>query len=193
MLRHGQTEWSKSGQHTGRSDIPLTDEGRESARALAGQLQGLDFGWVACSPLGRSRETAELAGLAVDEYLDDLLEWDYGAYEGKTTTDIRAELNDPGWVIWDAYIPSGLTPGERPEDVGLRCQRVIARCLPYLADGQDVALVAHGHLLRMLTATWLHLEPRTGRLFRLDTGTVSALGFERTQRVIDVWNAGSLP
>lgn len=192
MLRHGETAWSVSGQHTGRSDIALTDNGRAAAAALAPHLAGHQFAWIACSPLQRARDTAQLAGLTPDVYLDDLLEWDYGALEGRTTAEIRAELDDPGWVVWDAHIPPGRTPGEQPEEVGRRCQRVIDACLPHVDSGQDVALVAHGHLLRMLTATWLHLEPRAGRLFKLETGTVSALGFERTQRVIDVWNSTSL-
>lgn len=192
MLRHGETPWSVSGQHTGRSDIGLTQAGRSAAAALAPQLAGHNFAWVACSPLQRARDTAHLAGLTPDDYLEDLLEWDYGALEGRTTADIRSELDDPQWVVWDAYIPPGQTPGEQPEQVGQRCQRVIDLCLPYLQGGEDVALVAHGHLLRMLTATWLRLEPRAGRLFKLETGTISALGFERSQRVIDLWNSPAL-
>lgn len=192
MLRHGQTQWSVSGQHTGLSDIPLTDEGRSAAARLAPSLAGHEFAWVACSPLQRAQDTAHLAGLTPDDLVDDLLEWDYGGYEGRTTAEIREELQDPEWVVWDGFIPPGRTPGEQPEDVGRRCQAVIDRCLPYLDAGDDVALVAHGHLLRMLTATWLRLEPRAGRLFKLETGTVSALGYERDQRVVELWNSYEL-
>lgn len=192
MLRHGQTEWSRSGQHTGRTDIALTDAGREAAARLKPQLAGHRFGWVACSPLQRARDTALLAGLHPAAYLDDLLEWDYGGFEGRTTAQIRSECDDPAWVIWDARIPPGATPGEQPEDVAVRCRRVLDACQTYLAEGQDVALVAHGHVLRILTATWLGLPARDGRLFALETGTVSYLSFEREQQVITLWNAPGL-
>ena len=192
MLRHGETAWSRSGQHTGRTDIPLTDAGRQAAAALKPHLAGHDFGWVACSPLGRARETAQLAGLEPDDYLDDLLEWDYGQFEGRTTSEIREQLADPEWVIWDATIGPGQTPGEQAEDVATRCSRVLGECQPFLARGEDVALVAHGHVLRILTATWLSLPARSGRLFALETGTVSYLSFERTQHVIELWNASGL-
>jgi len=193
MLRHGQTEWSRTGRHTGRTDVPLTQAGEQAAAALEPHLAGHDFAWVACSPLQRARETARLAGLHPDQYLDDLLEWDYGQFEGRTTADIRKQSHDPDWVIWDAHIGPGETPGEQPRDVAVRCQRVIERCEPYMADGHDVALIAHGHVLRILTATWLGLDPHAGRLFALETGTVSYLGFERTQRVVELWNAPGLP
>ncbi len=192
MLRHGQTQWSLSGQHTGRSDIPLTDAGRQAAAALAPELAGHTFAWVACSPLQRARDTAQLAGLHPDTLLDDLLEWDYGQFEGLTTTQIRDESHDPQWVIWNAHIGPGKTPGEQPEDVAVRCRRVLDLCQPYLSAGKDVALVAHGHVLRILTATWLGLPARDGRLFALETGTVSFLGFERDQPVIELWNAPRL-
>ncbi len=193
MLRHGQTAWSLSGQHTGRTDIPLTDAGRAAAQALATHLQGHNFPLVVCSPLQRARDTAALAGLTPDIVTDDLLEWDYGAFEGRTTSQIREQENDPQWVIWNAHIPSGTTPGEQPEDVAVRCRRVIELCEPYLQDGHEVALVAHGHVLRILTATWLGLAARDGRLFALETGTVSLLGYERLQPVISLWNAPGLP
>ena len=192
LLRHGETEWSRRGQHTGRTDIGLTDAGREAAARLKPHLAGHDFAWVACSPLQRSRDTALLAGLHPDVYLDDLLEWDYGGFEGRTTAQIRAERDEPEWVIWDTVIPPGATPGEQPEDVALRCRRVLEACQPYLADGRDIALVAHGHVLRILTATWLGLPARSGRLFALETGTVSYLSFERAQPVIELWNAPGL-
>jgi len=193
ILRHGETAWSVSGQHTGRTDIPLTDDGRAAARALAPHLAGHDFGLIACSPLQRTRETARLAGLTPDLLSDDLLEWDYGGFEGRTTSQIRRETGDPDWVIWNTRVPAGSTPGEQPEDVAVRCRRVLEMCHPHLVRGEDVALVAHGHLLRILTATWLELDPRSGRLFTLSTGTVSMLGFERAQHVIDLWNAAGLP
>jgi probable phosphoglycerate mutase len=193
LLRHGETEWSVSGQHTGRTDIPLTAHGRQAAAALAPHLAGHTFGYVACSPLQRARDTAHLVGLDPDDYLDDLLEWDYGGFEGRTTAQIREQLGDPTWVIWDSEIPAGQTPGEQPEDVAVRCRRVLARCDPYLQRGEDVALVAHGHVLRILTATWLNLDARAGRLFELATGTVSLLGHEREQRTIELWNAPGLP
>ncbi len=192
MLRHGQTEWSRSGQHTGRTDIALTDAGREAAARLKPHLAGHEFTWVACSPLQRARDTALLAGLTPEAYLDDLLEWDYGGFEGRTTAQIRADLEDPNWVIWEAHIPAGATPGEQPQDVAVRCHRVLELCEPYLAADQDVALVAHGHVLRILTATWLGLPARAGRLFMVETGTVSYLSFEREQRVITLWNAPGL-
>jgi probable phosphoglycerate mutase len=171
----------------------LTDHGRQAAAALAPHLDGHTFGYVACSPLQRARDTAALAGLTPDEYLDDLLEWDYGGFEGLTTTQIREDRRDPSWVIWDSEIPAGQTPGEQPEDVAVRCRRVLDRCEPHLQRGEDVALVAHGHVLRILTATWLGLQARDGRLFELATGTVSLLGHERAQRTIELWNAPGLP
>jgi len=187
LIRHGETEWSLSGQHTGRTDIPLTAAGQERADRLRPAIAHHDFGLELCSPLTRARDTAQRAGLR-PEVDPDLLEWDYGAWEGRTTADIRDELGDPGWVIWDHPIPAGPTPGEQPEDVAVRARRVIDRCLPVLAGGRDCALVAHGHVLRILTATWLGLPAVDGRLWALEAGYVSALGFEREQRVILRWN-----
>lgn len=192
LLRHGETEWSRTGRHTGRTDIPLTEAGRERATA-AGRLLRQRFGsrppgLVLCSPLSRARDTAALAGLRPDAYVDDLLEWDYGAWEGRTTADIRAELGDPTWVIWDHPVPPGATPGEQPDDVAGRARRVIERCAPVLTGGSDVVLVAHGHLLRILTATWLGLPAVDGRLFALDAGAVSLLGHEHETPVIAAWN-----
>lgn len=143
LVRHGETAWSRSGQHTGRTDIPLTDAGRANARALAPALAGIDAGLVLCSPLGRARETAALAGLVPDDYDDDLLEWDYGCWEGRTTAQIRADLGDPHWTVWDDDATAGTTPGERLADVAQRVTRVIARCAPVFADGRDCVLVAH--------------------------------------------------
>jgi len=187
LVRHGQTPWSLSGQHTGRTDVPLTPEGAAQADALADRLAGRRFGVVLSSPMERAVETAHRAGL-VPTIDDDLLEWDYGAWEGRTTADIRAELGDPDWVVWDHPVPSGRTPGEQAIDVARRASRVIGRCAPFLSSGQDCALIAHGHVLRILTATWLGLPAGSGRLFALAPATISALGFEREQRVISAWN-----
>lgn len=184
LLRHGETAWSKSGQHTGRTDIPLTDAGVEAARSVAGHLPSHPA-IVLCSPLGRAQETARLAGLEVTSIDPDLLEWDYGAYEGRTTAEIREELGDPTWTIWDAPIPNG----EQLEDVRERVQRVIDVCLPYVLDGKNCVLAAHGHVLRILTATWLGLPPVDGRLFALAPARISSLGFEHEQHVITEWNS----
>lgn len=187
LIRHGQTEWSESGQHTGRTDIPLTDRGRAQADALAARLADREFGLILASPMDRAEETAHRAGL-VPMSDPDLLEWDYGAWEGRTTAEIRAESGDPHWVIWDHPVPPGRTPGEGPDEVAVRAARVIARCLPELDRHRDCALIAHGHILRILTATWLGLPADAGRLFALAPATISALGFEREQRVIAAWN-----
>ena len=188
LLRHGETQWSRIGRHTGRTDIPLTAAGEARASAAEILLRDVDAGLVLCSPLVRARQTARLAGLEPDDYDDDLLEWDYGAWEGRRTADIRDELDDPTWVIWDHPVPQGVTDGEQPADVAARAARVIARAEPVLASGRAVVLVAHGHLLRILTATWLGLPPDAGRLFALDAGAVSRLGHEHEQRVITAWN-----
>lgn len=188
LLRHGDTEWASAGRHTGRTDIPLSPAGERVAEGRRADLEGHEFALVLTSPLSRARRTAELAGVRADATDDDLLEWDYGAWEGRTTTDIRAELGDPEWTIWDHAIPEGATPGEQTADVGARTRRVIARCMPEILQGRDCLLVAHGHVLRMLTATWLGLPARDGRLWALDAGGLSVLGWERTQPVIARWN-----
>ena len=189
LIRHGETEWSRAGRHTGRTDLPLTPDGEAAARSLRPAVSAWQPGLVLCSPLSRARDTARLAGLSPDAYTDDLLEWDYGAWEGRTTPQIRADLGDPGWTVWGQPIPPGATPGEQPADVAARAQRVIDRCAPVLAAGADCVLVAHGHVLRILTATWLGLPPVDGRLFALDPARLSALGFEHEQHVIVEWNA----
>lgn len=191
LVRHGETEWSRTGRHTGRTDLPLTEKGRADAAQLSPVLARQVFGLVLVSPLARARDTARLAGL-VGQSDPDLLEWDYGAWEGQRTPDIRAELGDPGWTIWRDPIPAGEDPGEQPVDVAVRAQRVIDRCAPVVTAGQDCALVAHGHFLRILTATWIGLPPVAGRLFALDAGRLSALGFEHEQPVIRAWNAVGL-
>ena len=180
LVRHGETEWSKSGQHTGRTDIPLTDAGRRQAEALGRHLAHQPFALVLTSPLSRARDTCRLAGYGdAAETTDDLLEWDYGIYEGRRTADIQKEV--PGWSIWTTTIPNG----ETVELVGERVRRVIARAA---AASGDVALFAHAHVLRILTACWLDLPPGNGRLFALATASISILGFEHDTRVISVWN-----
>jgi broad specificity phosphatase PhoE len=178
LVRHGQTEWSKLGKHTGRTDVPLTDRGREQAASLGGMLRSVGFAAVFTSPLSRARDTMKLAGYSgtVD---DDLVEWDYGEYEGRRTEDIRTEV--PGWTVWTHPIPGG----ESLAEVTTRAESVIARVSA--VDG-PVALFGHAHALRVLAARWAGLSPDSGRLFTLDTATVSVLGWEREQRVIRVWN-----
>lgn len=189
LVRHGETEWSLSGRHTGRTDLPLTARGEQVAAALAPSVAQLTPALVLCSPLERARRTAELAGLHPDTEDPDLLEWDYGAWEGITTAEIREELDDPHWLIWDHPVPAGATPGEQLDDVAVRVERVIDRCAPVLDSGGDCVLVAHGHVLRILTARWLGLPPIDGRLFALDAGRLSALGFEHQTRAITLWNS----
>ena len=180
LLRHGETEWSKSGQHTGRTDMPLTDAGRHQAEALGRHLGRRPFALVLTSPLQRARETCRLAGYGdVAAVTDDLLEWDYGIYEGRRTADIQAE--QPGWSIWTTSVPRG----ETVEQVGERVRRVIERAV---AAPGDVALFAHAHVLRILAASWLGLPPAGGRLFALGTAAISVLGYEHETRVISVWN-----
>ncbi|TDD79681.1 histidine phosphatase family protein [Actinomadura darangshiensis] len=188
LVRHGETAWSRARRHTGRTDLPLTGRGEEQARGLRGALDGRRIGRTLASPAERARRTAELAGLRVDETDPDLWEWDYGGYEGVTTDAIREER--PGWFLWDdGVIPGDADhPGETVEHVGERTDAVLARVRPVLADG-DVVLVAHGHLLRVLTARWLGLAAAQGRLFALGTGTLSALGTEHGRPVITVWNS----
>jgi broad specificity phosphatase PhoE len=186
LLRHGETEWSRDGRHTGRTDLPLTEKGEDQARALAPLLKGRSFDLVLVGPALRARRTAELAGLTAYETDPDLWEWDYGGYEGITTPSIRETR--PGWYLWRDGVPPGDAghPGESAEEVGERADRVIARAR---AARGDVVLVAHGHFLRVLCARWLGLPPRDGRLFRLDTGTYSRLGFEHAEPVVLGWNA----
>jgi broad specificity phosphatase PhoE len=187
LLRHGETDWSASGRHTGRTDVPLTPRGEASAAALAPALARFQIRAAFTSPAQRAVRTAELAGLQDAKTDPDLWEWDYGGYEGLTTAEIQAER--PGWDLWrDGVIPGDAAhPGETLAHVGARVDAVLARVTPLLAEG-DVALVGHGHALRVLTARWLGLEPDGGRLFRLDTGTYSTLGTEHDSPVIAAWN-----
>jgi broad specificity phosphatase PhoE len=179
LVRHAETEWSRTGRHTGRTDIPLTEHGREVARALRARLEGHAFAVVLCSPLSRARETAQLAGLECSGLRDDLLEWDYGEYEGITTPVIREQR--PGWYLWRDGTPGG----ESPDDVAARCDRVIAEVRA--VDG-DVALVAHGHILRALAARWVDEPVAFGGRLHLGTGSISVLGYEREVASIQLWN-----
>jgi probable phosphoglycerate mutase len=180
LIRHGATEWSQNGRHTGRTDLPLTDQGRAAARALVPRVADRTFALVLVSPLQRARETADLVGLGAHAIVDDdLHEWDYGDYEGLTTAQIRESA--PGWTIFTGAVPNG----ETAQQVGARADRVIAR-----ADAVDgaVALVAHGHILRVLTARWCALAPTEGARFALDTSTLSILGYEHETKVVHHWN-----
>ena len=179
LLRHAETEWSRSGQHTGRTDIPLTDAGREVARTLGERLAGEQFALALCSPLSRARETAQLARLECSGLRDDLLEWDYGEYEGLTTPEIREDR--PDWFLWRDGSPGG----EMPDEVAARCDRVIAEVRA--VEGR-VALVAHGHILRALAARWIDAPIDLGGKLHLGTGTVSVLAYEREVAVISRWN-----
>ncbi len=183
LFRHGETEWSLSGAHTSRTDLPLTANGLKQAQELAPRLKGRKFALVLTSPMSRARETCRLVGFGDQaEVTDDLKEWDYGAYEGRSTPDIRKE--NPSWQLWR----DGVVQGELVEHVGARVARLIERCSK--VDG-DVALFAHGHVLRILTAVWLGLPPGEGKLFALNTGTMSVLGYEHEYRVIRRWNSSS--
>lgn len=180
LVRHGQTEWSLSGQHTGATDMPLTDEGRRHAEALGARLAAWSFARVLTSPLARAFDTCRLAGLGDDaQPTDDLREWDYGAYEGRRTVDIREER--AAWTVWRDGVPGG----ETVEQVGRRADRVIdvAR-----SAGGDVALFAHGHVLRVIGARWIGLPPDHGALLALSTASISVLAWERETAVIERWN-----
>jgi len=180
LVRHGETEWARLGRHTGRTDIPLTDAGREQARAVARRLAGVRFALALTSPVSRAAETAALAGYGDVAAVDpDLREWNYGAFEGRTTVDIRKDV--PGWSIWTGPWPDG----ESVEQVGSRADRVVARIRA--ADG-DAVVFSHGHVLRVLAARWLGLPPASGRSFALATATISILGWERENPVIEAWN-----
>lgn len=182
LLRHGETEWSRTGQHTGRTDIELTAGGREQAAALGRYLDGREFELVLTSPLQRAWETCRIAGYGdVAQPDPNLMEWDYGEYEGRTTDDIRED--NPDWDLWTEGVPNG----ETIMQVAARASDVIDRAS--LTEGA-VALFAHGHILRVLAALWLGLSPKDGRLFALSTATVSVLGYERETRVLRRWNQG---
>lgn len=179
LVRHGQTEWSIAGKHTGNTDVALTELGRRQADALGDMLAGAAFDAVFSSPLIRAWNTMELAGYGGGTAMANLTEWDYGVYEGRRTIDIRDET--PGWSVWTHPI----VDGESVEEVGARTDRVIARALD--ADG-PVAMFAHGHVLRILAARWVGLPAAAGQYFGLDTATVSTLGWEHEYRVVRHWN-----
>lgn len=179
VIRHGETEWSLSGQHTGWADIPLTEHGREQAYGLADRLKGHQFALVLTSPLQRAWETCRLAGFGGAEKEPDLREWNYGSYEGQTREQIEAKR--PGWDLWR----DGVEGGELINQAAARADRVIERVSQVQGD---VALFAHGHILRILTARWLGLGPQNARLFALETAAVGVLGHERETRVIRGWN-----
>lgn len=181
LARHGETEWSRDRRHTGRTDIPLTEKGREQAEALRAPLAGREFARVLVSPLSRARDTCELAGLgAGTELREELLEFDYGEAEGITTDQMRERI--PDWSVWTHETPGG----ESPADVGRRLSPLVAELSETDAD---VALFAHGHVLRVLAALWCELDPADGRRVALSTGTLSVLGWEHEWRVVRSWNA----
>ncbi len=181
VFRHGETEWSRTGKHTSVTDLELTPEGHRGAVALRPVVQKETFSLVLCSPLKRARETCELAGLGDLMEIDkDLVEWNYGRYEGLTTEEIREQV--PGWGIFTHAVPGGETPGE----VAARCDRIINRVL---AAPGNVAIFAHGHYLRVFTARWLKLAPESGQHFVLGTSSLNRLGYEHENRAILTWNA----
>ncbi|MFK8911054.1 histidine phosphatase family protein [Streptomyces sp. YS-3] len=191
LIRHGETAWSLTGQHTSHTDLPLTGHGEAQARAVAPLLAGRRIGLTLVSPTTRARRTAELAGLTAPRVRPDLSEWDYGAYEGVTTPEIQRDR--PDWNLWTDGVAPGPAahPGENAEQVGERADRVLAEAVAALGgpdDGADVALVAHSHFLRVLTARYLGLPAASGALFLLGTGAVSRLGTEHGRPVITAWN-----
>jgi broad specificity phosphatase PhoE len=179
VIRHGETEWSRDGLHTSHTELELTPEGEDVARRLAQRLEGVEFDRVLSSPRARARRTAELAGFTDVEVDDDLTEWDYGDYEGLTTARIRESV--PGWTIWSHPVPGG----ESAEEVSRRMDRVVARVRDH---GGRVLVFSHGHASRALAARWLGLPAQEGRLFKLDTATISALGYERESPAVARWN-----
>ena len=184
LARHGETEWSRDGRHTGLTEIPLTNLGRSQAEALGARLAGHRFSLVLTSPRSRATETARLAGFADGEVDPDLAEWDYGDLEGRRSAEIAAD--HPGWTIWAGPWPGGETIGQ----VSARADRVLARCLAPDVTG-DTLIFGHGHMLRVLAARWLDLPAGSGSLFGLSTATLSVLGWEREHRIIESWNVPS--
>lgn len=187
ILRHGETEWSRTGKHTGVTDVALTETGERLARELSGTIGRHTFALVLASPRQRAARTAELAGFTDVVTDENLTEWDYGAYEGLTTPEIESSLGRD-WNVWDDGVPPGPTPGESAADIHRRVDAVARRIMPVLDAGGDVLLVAHGHILRAFASVWLSLPVANGQGFALDTGTVSELGFEHDRPVILNWN-----
>lgn len=190
LIRHGETEWSANGRHTSRTDLPLTEVGRQRAARLGKYLAGTTFAAVLRSPMLRAKQTCDIAGFGGQAVVDnDLREWDYGVYEGRTSAEIQEEI--PGWSVWTFPIVGG----ETVEHVGGRADRVIARALAVgvragASDCVRVALFAHAHILRILAARWVGLQPRGGSLFALEAGSLSVVGWERETRVVQRWNRG---
>jgi broad specificity phosphatase PhoE len=181
LVRHGETEWSAAGRHTGTTDLPLTEAGEQQARALSSMLAELSPAVVVCSPRRRARDTAQLAGLRVDEITEDLAEWNYGSYEGRTTHEIRAER--PGWSIWADGVPDGETEAQ----VGARADRVLAQAAQALQQG-PVVLVGHGHFSRVLGARWMGMPVSGGAHLLLGTAAPSILGAQYGTPAIVRWN-----
>jgi len=180
LVRHGETEWSATGRHTSHTDVPLTEEGRRQAEAIGTCLEEWKFALVLTSPLQRAAETCRLAGLGDPaDVREELREWDYGVYEGRTTAEIREE--QPGWTLWS----DGALGGETAEQVGARADRILAEARQ---AGGDAALFSHGHFLRVVAARWISLPPHAGRSLALNTATISVLGYERETPVIVRWN-----
>lgn len=183
VLRHGETDWSAIGRHTGRNDLPLNAAGEAQAEELRTRLASTSFDRVICSPLQRAMATCRIAGFAEQAEIDeDAMEWNYGDYEGRTTAEIREDR--PGWLIW----PDGVLNGETVDDVGARADRVLARIRPDVEAGKKVAVFAHGHFLRILTARWLDQPPTLGSRIALLPARLSALGYEHETPVIRCWN-----
>lgn len=182
LVRHGQTEWSANGKHTSYTDLDLTEDGERQARAVAERIEGRRFVAVISSPRRRALRTAELAGLAVTETTEDLAEWNYGEYEGITSATIHE--TDPDWWLFRDGAPGG----ESPDQIGERIDRVLEKVRPLLDDG-DVALIGHGHALRVVGARWLGLPAEYGGRLKLGTATLSVLGFDHGRTAIDVWNS----
>jgi broad specificity phosphatase PhoE len=186
LIRHGETEWSATGRHTSVTEVRLTDGGERQTLQMRKLLTQRAFTQVLVSPRKRALRTAELLGLSPLQVDPDLVEWDYGGYEGRTTREVRAEV-DPCWTIWTHGVIPGATPGETVEQVGRRATAAMSRVLPLLDRG-DVAVVAHGHWLRVFAAIWIDMPPASGAHLRLDTASLSVLGFEREDHVIRHWN-----
>lgn len=183
LVRHAETEWSELGWHTGRTDVPLTEEGRRKAKLIADELAGRPFARVLSSPLERARETCRIAGYEdAAEYRDELREWNYGDYEGLTTAHIRGR--HPGWELFTDGAPGG----ESPDEVACRVDCIVDELCETCEAGGDVVIFGHGHLLRSLAVRWIGLPIATGRMFRLDTGALSTLGWKREVRVVETWN-----